>query len=265
MQLHKYFAIGASLATLATGMPAAAATASVSASSADAMSAVFDVGDLTTGLAPVAPVAGSAPPAYDKTVRLADIDKIVTIIPGSTPVVALYAQASGIKTHAASQGLGIDYVAAEGDASLKSAGLALNLDPPPPTRPGLPSPQPFLQVTGSGITVHATFSQTIPLGPVVSSTVTIGSLTVGGSLLGSKLLKFSGKAAPGTVLFQSDTVTVTLNRQIVAGVISCDVGPSCHFVVSSISADAVVVSLSNAVIRGTPVTGDIVVGEAGAR
>ncbi len=256
----------AALLAATMAAPAIAQTGSAAASSADGLSAVFTVGDLSTGLGPVAPVEGSAPPAYNKTVHLATFNKIVTIIPSRSPVVALYTDATGIKSHAASGGIGIDFVSAEGDASLKSAALAINLNPPPPGQTGEPTPQPYLEVIGKAITSMATLSQTFPQPPTVSGTTSFGTLTVSGSLLGSTVLHFSGPAAPDTVLYQSDTVTIILNHQAVPVVLSCAPSPgTCSATPTSITTDAVDILLNGADIRGAPVSGELTVARSAAQ
>ena len=47
----------------------------------------------------------------------------------------------------------------------------------------------------------------------VAGDASFGSLTISGSLVGFKTLKFSGDAAANTVLFHSSTVTITLDKR----------------------------------------------------
>jgi hypothetical protein len=79
-------------------------------------------------------------------------------------------------------------------------------------------------------------------------------------------LNFTGSAAANTVLYTNaaGTVKVTLNREIIASVISCIPDP-CRVIPSAITTDAVVISLDHADIRGSLVSGDIIVAESQAQ
>jgi hypothetical protein len=66
------------------------------------------------------------------------------------------------------------------------------------------------------------------------------------------------------VIYQSPTLTITLNRQIPAGVISCT--PNCTFTPAAISEQAIDIVLTKAKLNGQTVSGEIIVGadQAGA-
>jgi uncharacterized protein YqfA (UPF0365 family) len=67
------------------------------------------------------------------------------------------------------------------------------------------------------------------------------------------------------VVYDSPTVTITLNKQTESGVISCPVSGPCTFNVTSITVAAVDISLNKAMIDGHKVTGDIVIAQAQAQ
>ena len=69
-------------------------------------------------------------------------------------------------------------------------------------------------------------------------------------------------APRNTVLFQSATVTITLDEQVQAGLVTCDL--TCHFNPVGITTDAIDVELHNANLEGHAVSGHIVVAQAKA-
>lgn len=105
----------------------------------------------------------------------------------------------------------------------------------------------------------------------VEGSASFGSLSITGSLVGSKTITYSGSAPANTVLYKSPTstvnqtpaVTITANKQIVDGLISCS--PTCTFTPDSIEVHALDISLNNALILNRPVTGDIVLGNSSGR
>ena len=91
------------------------------------------------------------------------------------------------------------------------------------------------------------------------------NLKIFGSLVGTSTLTYSGSAAPNTVIYDSPTVTITLNKQITEQVITCTVPGGCVTKVYAITVAALDISLNKANIDGHKVTGDIVLGQSEAR
>ncbi len=126
-------------------------------------------------------------------------------------------QASGIGTEAVSRGMGINSISASGTTDIGSADFVLTDNPL--------VPRGVLGLLGMSVSashIHATAAYSHVFGvdkSFVTSDASFGSLSLGGALIG-KSLTFSGDAAPNTVLFSSPTVTVALDRQTVADLIS---------------------------------------------
>jgi hypothetical protein len=243
------------------GPPIVPSTGPVASSSAYGIDGTFTSENQTIEVGPIGAVAGKAPRPYNKTVRVAKINKSAAIVEGSLPIPTFFLDASGIKSHAASQGIAIDSVSAEGDAAIKSLNLMISLNPPPPG--ASPLPLPFLALSGTAIASSANFSRVFPGTPVVTGSAEFGSLSIIGSLIGYQTLTYAGSAPKNTVIYQSPTVTITLNKEVVAGVISCQL--RCAFTPSGITTRAVDISLNNADIRGSAVTGDIAIAESAAQ
>ncbi len=192
-------------------------------------------------------------------------NQTVPIVPGSIPDPTLFARETGIKSHAASGGFGVDFISAEGDASLKSDSLTLMDIPPPPVvlAGSGPFPQPFLSVSATGIASSATWSEVFPGHISVFGAASFGSLTISGSLVGYQTLTFSGNAANDTVLYDKNGVTITLDQQLVSELISC--GPmGCTVTPYGITTDAIDISLLKANVGGHIVSGDIILGQSRA-
>jgi hypothetical protein len=75
-------------------------------------------------------------------------------------------------------------------------------------------------------------------------------------------VRHGGTPTPNTVVYDTPTVTITLNKQIESGIIPC--GLTCVFTVTSIETDAVDIDLHKAPWHGHKITGDIVIGRASA-
>lgn len=241
----------------------AADTASVASSSAYGIGAEFTSGDIATSLDPIGGLAFEAPPAYNKSAAVPSVQQSLVVVSGNRPIPTLFVNATGIKSHVASNGIQIDFVAAEGDAAVKSVDLTLILNPPPPGPPPVPPipfPQPFLSLSATKIASTASFNHTFPAGSFATGSASLGSLVVSGSLVGYQTLKFSGNVPKNTVLFKSPTVTVTLNQQIVAGLVSCQM--ACTVAATGITTDAVHISLHDADIGGHLVSGELVLGRS---
>ena len=83
-----------------------------------------------------------------------------------------------------------------------------------------------------------------------------------GTLVGNKPLKFSGAPTASKVLYQSPTVTVTLNRQFSTALISCTVGKKggCVYTPYGVRTAALEVTLTDALIGERKISGTITVG-----
>lgn len=229
-------------------------------STAIGISASFRSQGIATQITPVASVSGQPSGTYNVSQKVANASQASPITAGF-PSPAVYVNARDIESHASASGLLIDSRGSEGDTSLASATIALNLIPPPPVT--TPVPAPVLSMSVKELNSSANYNQVFGTQPLASGSTTIGSLVLSGQLVGTSSVKFSGTAAPNTVIYQSPTVTVTLNRQLESAIISCSL--VCTFTVVKIDVAAVDVELHDAMIYGHKVSGDILVGEATAQ
>lgn len=243
--------------------PAAAAPAA-SGSSAYAVSASFTSGGTSTGLAPAAQAQGALPGTlppggYDVAADLPSINSTIGIAHGKKQIATLTVTGSTLHSHASSPGFGVDNLSLESDGSISSITLTLQLYPPPPGNG--PLPQPLLAITASSVTSGANGGFVVPQPGTVSANGGFGSLSISGSLVGgSTPLTYAGAANANTELFGSGGVTITLNRNLIAGLISCT--PTCVFSPVGITADALVVDLNKVKVGGKRLSGQIVVGES---
>jgi len=231
--------------------------ASAAFSSANAFAARLTFGGTKTSFGSLARVSGSASP-YDKTKHVHHLHKVLDLDPGSPFNPTLQLDEAGIQTNATSDGFGIDFISSRADAHIGSSNFVL---------PDYPFPPGIIELLGmafsaTDINSSADFSHVFGSSQsFVTGGASFGSLSIGGSLIG-RTLKFSGDAAPNTVLYSSATVTVTLDKQIVTDLIS--IGPTPAVTPFSITTEAVDISLHNASFRGTRVSGDIIIGQASA-
>ncbi len=249
-------AAGLSFAGLALAGPPSAAS-----SAAYGIYAQFTQDGNSVSFGPIAQIEGSAPPAYDETVAAAPVHQIVPLVAGSIVTPSMFINAADFESHVASKGFGVDSVSSEAKTLIKSINLALMLNPPPPTAsPGLPQPQPFLALSARRITSTADFTKVVPRYASGTGSATFGGMIVSGTLVANQKLMFSGDAAKDTILFQSPTVTITLNQQTQVGLISCS--PKCVFTPNSITTNAVDIYLNHANLGGQIISGEIVLGQA---
>ena len=234
--------------------PAAAAQP---ANNAFGIDTKFQTKGLTTELGPIGFVSHNNTGAYDKSVHVSKVNEDAPIVSQPVPP-TIFINASGINSHVQSSGIGVDSEVTQANAATDHASLTLNLNPPPGSE--MPIPFPALQVQGSGIVSQANFN-TIAVGPTTATgSSSVRSLRIIGTLVGTSPLTYSGSAPPNTVIYDSPTVTITLNKQIQSGLISCT--PDCVFKVYSITVDAVDISLNKANVDGHKVSGDIVLSES---
>jgi hypothetical protein len=245
------FAITGTLTASAMGPVMAG---SLDASMADALSGRFVADDDLTTLPAVAPTQGSAPPSYNHKDALPDYAKVLNI--ARTPA-ALYAHLTGVWDHVMGSGFGVDNHVSEGDASIATAALMLNLNPPPPTAGTVP-----LLISATGVHASASYS-VVPRSTLVSGTASFGELIITGSLLGGMTLTYSGTPPENYLLFSNAEVTITLNEQV-ATTVTCAVGQECTVNPGGIHVEAVHVALTKADIFGRIVSGDFFLGEAQA-
>jgi hypothetical protein len=242
-----------------TARAAAVPPSETASSAAYGLSANLMSEGTATGFGPVGAVHGSAPPAYNLHTTVPAFSETIGIAAGSRQIGTLEVTSGGINAAASSAGLGVDSVSVQGSASVGSVQLVLQLYPPPP----IPQPQPMLSLSASTVSVMADDQQVVPQPANVAATTSIGKLVVTGTLLGGQTLTYSGSPPKGgLVLFSSPNLTITLNQQVVAGIIGC--GPSCVFAPTAITADAVAIHLNQVAFLDDTVTGDITVGEANA-
>jgi hypothetical protein len=144
----------------------------------------------------------------------------------------------------------------EGDTSIATAALMLNLNPMPPPAGSVP-------LLISATRVHASASYRVVRGStLVSGTASFDQLIITGSLVGGMTLNYSGIPPANHVLFRNAEVTITLNEQVPTTA-TCTVGQECT-ITDGIQVVAVHVALTNADIAGRIVSGDFFLGEAQA-
>jgi hypothetical protein len=210
-------------------------------------------------LGPVAKVAGEAPPTYKKTVRVGSFSGSIGLTPPSTPEPTLYAVAVGLKS-TVSGGIGVDTISASGAATINQASLLLQNFPPPPAT--VVPPFPYLDIETSGLTSAADFTETVPNTRTPAGTASFTSLAISGSLLGDLVVGYKGTPPANTVLFQNDTITITINQQVISGQVKCV--EVCRLTPTGITVNALDVHLTNADLGGHKVSGDIRLGNTRA-
>jgi hypothetical protein len=239
---------------------AAPAFAGSGANTALGIDTHFETKDLATHLGPVGFVAHNNNGAYDKSVHVNSISENAAIVP-QLPPPTIFLNGSNITSVVKNSGITVDSETSEATASVGRAALMLNLNPPPPTAV---VPQPYLQISGKNFTSTANFNTVFPTFVTAFGSSSVQNLRIFGSVLGSTVVTYSGSAAPNTVVYDSPTVTITLNKQVESGIITCIPDP-CIFKVTSITVAAVDISLNKAMIDGHKVTGDIVIAQAQAQ
>lgn len=241
-------------------VPASAQTVN-STNSAVGIDTHFETKGMATHLGPVGFVAHNNNGAYDKSIQVNKISEVAAIILQSPPP-SVFLYGSNIHSEVKNSGIGVDSETSESTASVGRASLMLNLNPPPPTAV---VPQPYLQVTGANFTSSADFSTVFPSFTSASGTSSVQNLKIFGALVGTSILSYSGSAAPNTVIYDSPTVTITLNKQITEELITCTVPDGCTTKVFGITVAALDISLNKANIDGHKVTGDIVIAQTKAQ
>jgi hypothetical protein len=215
----------------------------------------FQANGLATRLGPVAAVAGQASGKYDLTRKVATASDTTILAPQLLRPTA-FVSAANLTSHVSASGFGIDSRSSHADATVGEEAVRLFTAPPPGS--GLPDVL-YLTVTTREAIASANFSQTVPMANFANGSAQVGSLSVSGRLLGAATISYSGQAPANTVVYDSPTVTITVNRQLTSGVVSCS--QRCTFSPSKIDVAAVDVELHEAAIGGTKVSGHILISD----
>jgi hypothetical protein len=245
--------IGAlALSTVVLGL-FAAGNASAAEGSALGLSASFTTDGVSTALGPVNKVESGTARTFDKTKNIGSYSKelVLTADGGSPPALMVDTQAE--RSHV-KDSFGVDTDFAEGNASVAS--INLKLAPYTPPNSDVVA-APYLQITATRVSETADYNliAIVPSRTAVSATGAIDTLTITGPLVGGKTLKYSGSPKESTVLYQSPTVTITLNQKITTALISCM--PKCVFTPYSVNATGIDVTLNGARLGKHTVSGDI--------
>jgi hypothetical protein len=229
-------------------------------SSAFAVAARFVSEATSTGLRPVPFAFGDGGRRYRRSANRDALSETLGIAAAGQQIATLKVTAGHLRAHAASTGIGIDFVEPSADGSIDSLQITLQPYPPPV---GGPAPSALLSIVASGVAWKASDSVTLPKTPVVAGSASFTLLTITGTLLANGTVTGVGAVAPNdTVAFGDGSVRITLNQQVTDGLLSCT--PTCAFIPFGITTDAVAIHLEQVSISGHAITGDIKVGEAEA-
>jgi hypothetical protein len=242
---------------------AAAGPPSAASSEAYGIYAQFHRNGNVVTLGPLADIRGKLPPPYEDRVVVGRVRQVVPIVAGPMPVPSFFVDAADFASHVASSGFAVDSISAEADTVAKRLSLALMLNPPPPVAAvQRRQPVPFLTLSADSIKSAADFSLVVPRYTTALGSAAFEHLRVGGSLVGNQMLEFSGSAGKDTILYQSPQLMITLNQEVVVGLISCSA--KCIFTPNSITTYAVDIVLDRADLDGRTVSGEILLGAASA-
>lgn len=256
--LRQTSTIGVSLALLALPAAAATSTTQLGAPNAFGIEANLVVDDVQSQLGAIAYVQGSGAGPYDNKVSVGRENDVIALYPAN-PAPSLFVFGQGINSQVQSSGIQLDSISTSAASGIDSISLSLNLNPPPP---GV-VPGPLLNVMATGIRSNVNYAQVFPSEASASGGAQFNTLTIIGSAIGGATLNYSGKAKPNTVIYETPNVTITLNKQIRTGIVSCS--PGCSFTLTSVTTIAVDVSLYKAPWYGHKITGDIALGESHAQ
>jgi hypothetical protein len=246
----------AGLAAAGAAVPARAQTSS----SAYGLSAALTSQGTGTSIPAVAKTSGQGQAAYTHHSSVLMFSEAMGLVSKGEVIGEMAIMASGIATHASGSGAANATVQTEADASIASVDVTMQLFP---TSVAAPLTVPLLALSVAQIATSLTDTQTLPAVAVQTGTVSFGSLTLTGSLVGNKKLTFTGTAPANTVLYDDPNLTVTLNQQIVTGSIDCT--PLCQFVPQAITTSAVAIQMHNEIIAGKKATSDVFIGQLEAQ
>lgn len=263
-------------ALLASGIAAGSVLASAVSSWATDSSAVafvaqFDEGAHSTGIAGVAAASGNGPQAYQKITKLNSFQQRLLIQSGPLPLPEMIVSVSKVVDTAKSPGIGVDRLSSEGDSMIGSASVLLSdYQCPACVQPLID----YLSLQATTISARAQYAFTAPSFLTFKGSTALGPVRVTGKLVGNNTVTYpGGSPSPNFILYKDgvtvakSTVIITLNRQQEAGTVSfCGGGPasSCPFHPSNIMTTAIHIRLQGAMIAGTPVTGNIEIGQTKA-
>jgi hypothetical protein len=254
VQFTRVLAVSVSLLGLC-----ASGTASAAGASATVLSASFTTDGVNTALDPVNRLLSGAGSTYDKTLKMGVYHKQLILVADGLTRPTLTVNAAGGSSHVKGA-FGVDTISAEGEAAV--GGLRVMLAPY--VLPGSDVlPLPYLQIVATRVQETAGYNFVAPSFTTVSGAGQFNALTITGSLVGGKTLKVTGAEKENTVLYQSATVTITLNRKIETALISCS--PKCVATPYSVSTAGIDVALNKAKLGRHTVSGDITIagGSAG--
>ena len=224
--------------------------------SAAGASASLSVAGHTTTIGPFGPASGSAPPAFDHWTSVASARQDDNLDPSSIWHPAVWLDAQGVSDDVSSKGFGVDNIALQASADIKSATLVLT-----------DNPLSALSVLGLSVTatfIHASADASYLFGAnrgFLNGSASFGSLTIAGALIG-RTLTFKGNATANDVIFHNDTVTVTLDKQAITGFFPPGAAGATSG--SRITTDALDIQLNNAHLFGQTISGNIDIGQASA-
>jgi hypothetical protein len=247
-----------------TAIPVAGIAQAQPQSSAVGLDAHFVVSGTGTEFGPVDPLQGNATGAYNNSLEVGHVNGTIALYP-SNPAPTLFVNAQGFLSHVSASGINVDSRSSESGTHMASASLAINLNPPPPTTTPGPTPEPFLSINTGSVKSQTSFTQVFPNANSAEGSAQIVSLTIGGAGVNYTTLKFSGNAAPNTVIYDTPTVTITLNKQVKDEIISCTAPGGCTTIVEAMTTDAIDINLNKADWYGRKISGDIAVGETHAQ
>ncbi len=235
-------------------------------SAAQAFDAHITSGGVSTEAGPFADVVGQGGSAYNEIANGSPENEVVPLLPRN-PTPSLYLDLGAVKANASNTGIQLDSESWGGSAAVDRVNAAINLKPLPP---GAPHPQPFLERLPPAYgESHGGAEPGVPVNSRrtrrAAAKLNRGGLDISGSALGFSAVHFSGSPAANTVVYDTPTVTITLNRRIESGLISCSPAPGgCTFTPYTIETDAVDIDLHKAPWDGNKYSGHIVIGRATA-
>jgi hypothetical protein len=226
-------------------------------SSASGLFASFTVGGINTAIAPVNRLSSAGLGSnYDKTVKFGPYHRELVLSPAGEMGSILTVGAANIISHVRG-GFGVDTISELGSAEVIDFRLRLAAKPAPEI-----APIPFLQISAHRLFGRGSFDSVAPSFNTVSGFAGIKDLVISGPLVGDKMLSFSGPARQNHILYQSPTVTITLNQTTSTDLISCE--PKCVVTAYGVRSSALNISLTNAAIGNRKITGQIVIAGADA-
>ncbi len=255
-------AIGGLLLGLVSG-PAAAQEGPQS--TALAITARFTAAGVRSQIRPIAAVSGAMSRTYDASQTVAEVHEDLAIASGD-PTPTLSVTGSRLTSHASARGRGGGREAL-GENTLTNLRLALVAHSS--TGQSGVSTSPALTVDARELASSAYFNGAAKARGGATGLMNVGALSISGQLVGDAILKRSGQVAPNTVVYSSPQLSITLNRQIESGVVSCD-DEDCTETplavgVGVIQVIGIDIELHGALVGATKVNGQIRVGQVTAQ